>query len=93
MEPAMSTSARPALTGSDTQRILGVVAETLDIEASDIDLDTDLHGTGRLDSLAVVALVAFVEDELGLKLAVGEIVPRNFSSVRRIAELVERARR
>ena len=89
---SMSSTTRLDDSVIEADRLLAVVAATLDIDASDVHLDTDLLATGRLDSLAIVTLVAYLEDELGLKLAVDEIVPENFSCVRRIAELVERAR-
>ena len=76
---------------TDAKRLLSVVAETLDIALSELDLDTDLHATGRMDSLAIVTLVAFVEDELGVKVSVEKIVPNNFSSVRQIAALIGHA--
>jgi acyl carrier protein len=81
------------VTESEAAKMLAVVAETLDADISDIDLDTELLQTGRLDSLAMLALVAFLEDELGVKLAIDQIVPENFSSVRQMTKLVEHGRR
>lgn len=89
----MSSTTSSDNSALNVDRILAVVAETLDIDASELNLDTDLHGTGHLDSLAIVTLVAFIEDEFGFKVSVDDIVPENFSTVRRITELVECSRR
>jgi acyl carrier protein len=69
------------------ERLLGVVAETLDLDLSELNLDTDLLATGRLDSVAMVTLVAFLEDEAAVSITIDQLVPENFASVRRIAEL------
>lgn len=84
--PAATTGGRVA-TALD-ERLLRVVAETLDIEGSVLSLDTDLLATGRLDSLAMVTLVAFLEDEVGVSITIDQLVPENFASVRRMTELV-----
>lgn len=76
----------------DKEKLFKVIAETLEIDAGDFDMDTDLHQTGRLDSIAIVSLVAFIEDELRCKLPVDAIVPDNFSTARRITQLVQRSR-
>ena len=89
MTPRASTDT----SATEVRKLLEMVAETLDIEATKVGMDTDLPATGRLDSLAIVSLVAFLENEIGLKLPVDEIVPENFVSVRRIVDLVERSRR
>jgi len=89
----MSSRAGPDKSPMEVRKLVEVVAQTLDIEATEIGMDTELPATGRLDSLAIVSLVAFLEDELGLKLPVHEIIPENFASVRRIVALVKRARR
>ena len=92
MESESSTVVGP-VTELETARLLATVAETLDVDVSDIDLDTELLKTGRLDSLAMVALVAFLEDDLGVKLGIDQIVPENFASVRQMTRLIGQGRR
>jgi acyl carrier protein len=84
----------PALgpTQAELDKLLAAVAEAIDIEPSRIALDTDLQETGRLDSMALVSIVTFLDGELGVTLAIDQIVPENFASVRRIAELVATSR-
>jgi acyl carrier protein len=77
---------------TETERLMAFIAETLDMPTSSIELDSDLLQSGRLDSLAIVSLVAFLEDELGVRLAVDQLVPQNFSSARQIVALVQAAR-
>lgn len=56
----------------------------------DFDDDQSFIGTGLVDSLGVMQLVAFVESEYGVKVADPELVPENFDSVARVACFVER---
>jgi acyl carrier protein len=88
----MDASASLGVTEPELARLRALVATSLDIEVSDIDLDTDLHRSGRMDSLAMVTLVTFLEDELGVRLDIDQIVPENFASVRRLTQLVAKAR-
>jgi acyl carrier protein len=50
--------------------------------------DDRLLGSGRLDSLGVLDVVAFLEKEFAITLADDDLVPENFESVRRLAEFV-----
>lgn len=43
--------------------------------------DTDLIESKILDSLSLVRLVVFLEDELGTKIPLEDVVPDNFASV------------
>jgi acyl carrier protein len=48
-----------------------------------------LLDAGLIDSTGVLELVAFLEGELGLRLADAEIVPENLDSIRAIVAFVE----
>lgn len=54
--------------------------------------DASLLDEGIVDSMNVLELVNFVEDQFGIKVSDHEIVPDNFDSVRRLATFIERKR-
>ena len=45
---------------------------------------------GLLDSIALVQLIVFLEEEAGVRIPDQEVTPDNFDSVKRIAEFVAR---
>ncbi len=53
-------------------------------ENYDIDPETSLIQTGLLDSLALLRLVGFIEDEFGLLIDDEDINPENFDSLKSI---------
>jgi acyl carrier protein len=55
-----------------------------------IDDGESLIDAGLIDSTGVLELVAFLEGELGLRMADAEIVPENLDSIRAIVRYVER---
>lgn len=62
----------------------------LDGEESGIEAATPLLEVGILNSLAMVSLLAFVEDKFGFSIPEEEITPENFFTLKTIAELVAR---
>jgi acyl carrier protein len=52
--------------------------------------DESFLGTGIVDSLGIVQLVAFVESTYALKVPDTDLVPENFDSVSRLTAYVER---
>jgi acyl carrier protein len=56
----------------------------------DFEDDQSFLGTGIVDSLGIVQLVAFVESAFGLKVPDGDLLPENFDSVSRLAAYVDR---
>jgi acyl carrier protein len=58
----------------------------------DLDHDDPLLESGILDSLGVLDVVTFLEDELGLTIADDELLPENFHSITSVAAFVERKR-
>ena len=58
----------------------------------EVSNDESLLAAGVLDSLAVVKLVAYVEDEFGIEIPDSDFDPDNFESVATITELIERIR-
>ncbi len=53
------------------------------------DPDQDLVSAGILDSLALLRLVVFIEEKLGLDVSDGDIVVSNFQTINRINSFVE----
>ncbi len=54
------------------------------------DDSLSLLDNGIMDSVGVMELVAWLEQEHGLKVADQELVPENFDSVARLASYVQR---
>jgi acyl carrier protein len=52
--------------------------------------DTDLFGSGLLDSLATVSIVAFCEEKFQCEFNIDELSPENFSSVNTLTDFVSR---
>jgi acyl carrier protein len=57
-----------------------------------LGLDEPLISSGVLDSLAMLKLIGFLEQELGLTIGDGEVVPENFETLRCILEFIDRKR-
>jgi len=53
----------------------------------------DLIETGIIDSLGIMSLLVFVEEQFSLKISSEDLLPENFSSINSIAVLVDRQRR
>lgn len=51
---------------------------------------TTLIDENYLDSLAIISLVAEIEDEFDVQIPTVEIVPTNFNSAKALWELIER---
>jgi acyl carrier protein len=57
-----------------------------------IDLDESLVSSGVIDSLGMLRLIGFLEQEVGLTIGDGEVAPENFETLRKIQEFIERKR-
>ncbi len=74
-------------------RLLAFVrGELLEGRAVDLDADTYLFDAGMIDSLKILRLIAFVEMQIGRKIADREVVMERFRSVRAMAEWFGEAR-
>ena len=54
-----------------------------------IELDEPLISTGVIDSLAMLRLITFIEEDLGVKISDGDVLSENFDTLRRIVGLIE----
>lgn len=74
------------------QLIIDYILEEILDDLDELDADEDLLADGMVDSLGMVRLVAFIEDELGIVVPPEDFVVENFLSVDHItAYLVRRA--
>lgn len=54
-----------------------------------IGVDDPLVSSRVLDSLALLRLIMFVEEEFGVEIDDYEVVPENFETIGRITEIIE----
>lgn len=52
--------------------------------------DASFLGEGIIDSIGVMEIVSFIEQEFKISVDLGDITPDNFDSVAKIAQYVER---
>jgi len=60
--------------------------------ATSITRDEDLLASGVIDSLGVTQVVAFLEDQYGIRVTDEELKPLNFQTLARIEAFVTRRR-
>lgn len=54
----------------------------------EIPVDSSFMGTGMIDSLGVLELIAFAEEHFGVVVADEDVVPANFDSVAQLARYI-----
>ncbi len=59
-------------------------------DPSELRDDTLLVTTGIVDSTGMLEIIAFLEEEFGIRIRDDETVPENLESIRRIAAFVDR---
>lgn len=52
--------------------------------------DTQLIENGFIDSMMILSLLAFIEENYGVILSSNELKPENFSTIEKISELIEK---
>jgi acyl carrier protein len=71
-----------------------LLAEVLyDRNLQSLAIDENLIEKGLLDSLAILRVVSFCEEQFGIRIPDTEVLPDNMESVSAIANLVERVRK
>ena len=55
-----------------------------------LDPDKSLLSSGILDSLALLRLIAFVEEKFGITIDDGEVIPDNFETLKDMSAYLER---
>ena len=62
-------------------RALDFLRDVLGDAAASLDADTDLYTSDQFDSLALVAFLGFVEDELARPIDLDDIDPSQFTTI------------
>ena len=55
-----------------------------------IDPNESLISSGVLDSLALLRLIAFLEEQMGVMVDDSEVIPENFESINEIKSFIEK---
>jgi acyl carrier protein len=79
---------------STEERIKELMAGNLQWSGSwsDVDADYPLLEKQVVDSLGMITLISLLEDEFDVEIDDGDVVPRNFRTIRDIAALVDSKR-
>lgn len=79
----------PTATQTIRQQIHDHVVSTFLFDSGDIADDASLLDEGVVDSMGVLGLVLFVEEQFGIAVAEREVVPDNFDSIDALAAFVQ----
>ncbi len=55
----------------------------------DLDENDSLIETGIIDSLGIIRLISFLEEQFHLEIVPNDITPENFDTIKSISELIE----
>jgi acyl carrier protein len=67
-----------------------IASELMYAEDDDLSSDEPLLGSGIVDSLGIMRLVSYIEEEFGVVVPEEDLVPEHFQTVTRLATFVER---
>ena len=73
-----------------TEHLIEYISAEVATADDPIDPDTDLLLTGLVDSLGVVLVVNWMEDELAISIDPGDVVLDNFQTVRQMVAYANR---
>lgn len=72
-----------------TEVITNYLSETLKVEKSKLNPDTQLLESGIMDSLAIVGLLSFLEEKFGITLVDNDFDIANFNTINDICSLID----
>ena len=72
------------------RRLLTFVQEEVCVTGHELSLDTDLLLTGAVDSLGVIRITQWLEDEVGIDVDPGDVTLDNFQTVDRMLVYVDK---
>ena len=75
---------------SKHQAIQKYIAQLNPAAADGLDFDADLLESEIVDSVAMMELVVWLEDNFGITIDTDDLVPENFSTVNRMVAFLER---
>jgi len=78
----------PITTGACKEMLRAYIEEDLLFGEDSIDDDTSLVAEGILDSVSVIALFAFLEDRVGLRIPEDEVSPEHLEDLGSLSEWV-----
>jgi len=84
----MATGSPKDLAAIKSDLISYVVRDIVTSQEVVISDDTDLLKSGILDSLSLMKLVVFIEEQFGIVVGETELIPNNFVSVNAISQFV-----
>jgi acyl carrier protein len=65
------------------------IREFFQMRGYEVIEDTDLFESGAIDSMGIIELIVFIEEELGIKLEVSLLLADNFRNIDLIYKLLE----
>jgi acyl carrier protein len=74
-----------------TEAVRELLASQFEIPAQELEDDTLLFSSGRLDSFHLVELLALLEKQTGSRITPGDVNLENFDTPQRIASLLARS--
>lgn len=69
-----------------TQELITFIRDEVAVMDGDVATDTDLLLSGLVDSLGVIRITQWIEDELEVDVPPGDVTLENFQTVDRIVE-------
>jgi acyl carrier protein len=72
------------------QRLLSFVQDDVCRGGIELTLDTDLLLTGAVDSLGVIRITQWLEDEAGVEVDPGDVTLENFQTIDRMLVYVDK---
>jgi len=81
------TPETPTPSGDKTRKLIQVISTDILAVDGELDENTDLFDAG-MDSMAIMQLLIQIEIHFGVQLRVGQLTRENFSTVKKIAELL-----
>ncbi len=74
----------------EISKIQSEIVAHLEKEGKRFETDTNLFEADIIDSMGVLELIAFIEDDLGIEMNQDDLTIENFNTVEAIVQTVER---
>lgn len=77
------------MTSTAEQRLIEFIVDEVAMGIDEIDAETDLLLTGAVDSLGVIRITHWIEDELDIIVPPGDVILENFQTVGQMITYIE----